>query len=75
MGLEELEVLWNSKADRFNQWVELGLDEIVAFAQEVERESCAKMCEGTYTEGAWGDVCAAAIRMRSDAELRPTADT
>ena len=39
MGLEELEAAWNANADRFNQWSELGIDEIVAFAQEVEREA------------------------------------
>lgn len=34
MGLEELQVAWNAQADEYNQWDELGLDEIVAFAQE-----------------------------------------
>lgn len=42
MNLDELEAAWNAKADRHNQWRELGLDEIVAFAQEVERESARK---------------------------------
>jgi len=31
--LEELEARWNASKDQFNQWGELGLDEIVAFAQ------------------------------------------
>lgn len=43
MGLDELEAAWNAKADRFNQWHELGLDEIVEFAQEVERDACANI--------------------------------
>ena len=33
LSLDELEALWNSQADHMNQWDELGLDEIVAFAQ------------------------------------------
>lgn len=33
--LETLESLWNAKADRFNTWSELGIDEILAFVQEV----------------------------------------
>ena len=38
MGLDELEAAWNVQADMQNQWQELDLDEIVAFAQEVERD-------------------------------------
>lgn len=33
MTVDELKDLWNSQADHMNQWDELGLDEIVAFAQ------------------------------------------
>ena len=76
MGLEELEAAWNANADRFNQWSELGLDEIVAFAQEVEREACAKVCENEYPHSGYHPTlrkaarqCAAAIRVRSNAEL------
>lgn len=39
-GIRELESAWNAQADNFNQWDELGLDEIVAFAQKVERAAC-----------------------------------
>lgn len=39
LTVEELEARWNACADRSNQWSELGLDEIVAFAQE----ECARM--------------------------------
>jgi hypothetical protein len=69
MGLDELEAAWNAKADRDNQWQELGIDEIVAFAQEVERKACAKVCrdlEETGTEPT-GELCAMAIEMRSNA--------
>ncbi len=45
MTLEELKAAWNAQADECNQWSELGLDEIVAFAQKVEREACAKYIE------------------------------
>lgn len=45
MGLEELEAAWNAQADRYNQWCELGLDEIVEFAQQIEREACAQIAE------------------------------
>jgi hypothetical protein len=34
LGLDELEALWNAQADRFNEWTELGIDEIIAFAQQ-----------------------------------------
>ena len=44
MGLAELETAWNSKADEFSSWQELGLDEIVVFAQKVEREACVSIC-------------------------------
>jgi hypothetical protein len=33
LTLDELKALWNSQADQMNQWDELGIDEIVAFAQ------------------------------------------
>jgi hypothetical protein len=34
LTLDELKALWNSQADQMNQWDELGIDEIVAFAQD-----------------------------------------
>jgi hypothetical protein len=33
--LNELKDLWNGEADKFNQWDDLGLDEIVQFVQTV----------------------------------------
>ena len=74
MSIDELKAAWNAQADKYNQWDELGLDEIVAFAQYQEREACAKVCDelptpdavmffSTY-EIATTD-CAEAIRARS----------
>lgn len=45
MRLEDLEAAWNAQADGYNQWTELGLDEILSFAQDVEREECARICD------------------------------
>ena len=33
MGIDELKKLWNAQADLMNGWDELGIDEIVEFAQ------------------------------------------
>ena len=33
LGIEDLEAAWNAQADPFNSWDELGLDEIVCWAQ------------------------------------------
>ena len=74
MNIELLEKLWNASADQHNQWSELGLDEIVYFAQKVEREACSKLCETmgpvlceSYGDGAeciaTADACAEAIRV------------
>lgn len=43
MNIEQLKAAWNSQADRHNQLDELGIDEIVSFAQtEVERSRAWK---------------------------------
>ena len=34
MGLDDLEAAWNAQADAFNSWDELGMDEIIWFAQQ-----------------------------------------
>jgi hypothetical protein len=34
LGLDELKAAWNSQADAFNSWDELGVDEIIWFAQQ-----------------------------------------
>lgn len=44
MSIDELEAAWNAQADAMNQWDELGIDEIVDFAQEQMREACAHVC-------------------------------
>lgn len=38
-SIEDLERLWNEQDDPLNTWDELGLDEIVAFAQQVARQT------------------------------------
>lgn len=78
MTLDELEAKWNSRAGSMNKWSDLGLDEIVWFAQQIataqEREACASVCEkrpihvGRFSEriffkNALKD-CASAIRAR-----------
>ena len=47
MTLDELEAAWNAQADPLNQWEELGLDEIVAFAQQQVLLEAAEAFEGT----------------------------
>lgn len=66
MTMKELELAWNSIV-RAKEWRWLDLEELVAFAQEVEREECAKICDeyddGRYANAA--DLCAFSIRDRS----------
>lgn len=72
MTLDELEAAWNAQADQHNQWCDIGLDEKIAYAQQVEREACAKVCDGfvtsLYYENApaqnnMAKACARAIRL------------
>lgn len=46
MTLDELANAWNAQADPFNQWEELGLDEMVAFAQQQALLDAAEEFEG-----------------------------
>jgi hypothetical protein len=39
MTVDELKERWNSEADHMNQWDELGLDEIVFYAQTAHRQA------------------------------------
>jgi hypothetical protein len=49
MKLDELEARWNANADKSNQWSELGLDEIVAFAQHECLVEAAERFEGALS--------------------------
>lgn len=71
---DKLERMWNQHADEYNQWSELGFDEKLAFAVDVEREECAKECEAEgilwIGEQDISDfrLCAARIRARSNTD-------
>lgn len=43
LSLKDLRDAWNAGADRFNSWDELGLDEIIAFAQREAVNKWRKM--------------------------------
>jgi len=45
MDAQKLEEMWNAQADKLNDWDELGLDEIVAFAVEITAGRCAEITE------------------------------
>lgn len=47
MKIDKLEAQWNAIADQYNQWCDLGLDEIVAFAQQECLKEAAKRFEGS----------------------------
>ena len=55
LELAELEAAWNAQVDPMNQWSELGLDEIVAFAQEQALLRAAAVFDGAL---AYNWVCA-----------------
>lgn len=46
MDIDELKAAWNAQADKYNQWDELGLDEILAFAQQQVLLEAAQIFEG-----------------------------
>ena len=54
LGLDELEALWNAQADRFNEWTELGIDEIVAFAQQQALSRFGTACRRTLEQAGEG---------------------
>ena len=85
MGIDELKAAWNAQSDEYNQYDTLGIDEIVGFAQAVEREACAMACESEHVGVDVWDYCnnemdeaynralrdgAAAIREHSNVKLR-----
>lgn len=43
MTHQEIIDRWNTQADKFNQWCELGEDEKLEWAMSLEREECAKL--------------------------------
>ena len=64
---------WNAQADPENQWENLGLDEIVDFAQSVERSACADR-NRTYIETAVlaeREACAALLEHAVNLLLMP----
>ena len=65
MTTDELAAAWNAQADELNQFDTLGLDEIVAFAQLVERERCACVAEETAA-GRDAEAIAEAIRKQTE---------
>jgi hypothetical protein len=64
LGLDQLEAAWNAQADPANGWNELGLDEIIAWAQ---RQALARWGHqpAPPAEGEVGELVAA---LRADAE-------
>jgi hypothetical protein len=58
---------WNAQADEFNQWPDLGADEMVEFACAYVLRKCADICTEVGIEGegmsgeVWCHKCAAAI--------------
>jgi hypothetical protein len=65
--IDELKAAWNSHADRYNQWEELGLDEIIRFAQERMRDRCADICLALSANYKTGDI---ALNVLNNAESR-----
>ncbi len=55
MTIEQLKNAWNAKADGWNQWHELGLDEKIEFAQQIERERCAEICDSSRKNTAYDE--------------------
>ena len=47
MKIDELKARWNAGTDRYNQWDELCLNEIVAFAQQECLKEAAEKFEGS----------------------------
>lgn len=62
--MDSLKEAWNLQADQHNQWDDLGIDEIIEFAQKVEREACASLCDSLWQDDAECSEYARAIRQR-----------
>ena len=64
MTHQEIIDLWNTQADKFNQWCELGEDEKLEWATSLEREECAKLVEIFDRTFQTGGGIASSIRAR-----------
>jgi hypothetical protein len=64
MTHQEIIDRWNTQADKFNQWCELGEDEKLEWAMSLEREECAKVMEIFDKAANTGGCIASAIRAR-----------
>jgi len=52
--LQELQTAWNAQADKYNQWDELGHDEIVVFSQQ--RAASAERCRSEKLSAALTEI-------------------
>ena len=65
MNRQEIIDSWNAQADEYNQWDDLGEDEKLDWAMQMEREACAQLCDHLWESKAAGAYeCATAIRAR-----------
>lgn len=68
MNINELKAAWNAKSDDSRPWDQLSFDEIILFAQKMEREACAELFEGVHTDTCPGINISNEIRKRSNAK-------
>jgi hypothetical protein len=66
-NIEELKEMWNKAADKNNQWEELGLDEIVHFAQEQMKNTCVEIVEDLANESDPDDFSLDSLNAAADA--------
>jgi hypothetical protein len=55
LGLDDLRNAWNAQADAANSWDELGLDEIICFAQQAIVRQCRPAVAPLAQPGPWVD--------------------
>lgn len=65
MNIDQLKAAWNAQADKHNQWDDLGIDEIVSFAQTQECLACAQVCEELWYDDPEGSAYARALHERA----------
>lgn len=69
MNRQEIIDSWNAQADEYNQWDDLGEDEKLEWAMQMEREACAKLCDEMASRDKLSNyykVAANAIRARGN---------